>query len=213
MQIPILEGRAFNDGDTADSPQVAIVDQYLVDKYFKGRSAIGQEIQRGGPDSPKIRIVGVVGTINSIDLAQPVTKERIYRPVTQQPDGGMALIVKAGMEPTQLVSQVRSAVQQIDPGAADLRRADDGAVDGSRRSKAAATPMTLLAIFGAVALVMSAIGIYGVLAYAVTQRVREFGIRQALGADSRSILSLVLSQGMLRDGIGDRHRTCSAPSC
>jgi predicted permease len=201
MQIPILEGRVFNEADTAESPQVAVVDRYLVDKYFKGRSAIGQEIQRGGPTSPKIRIVGIVGIINSIDLAQPVTKERIYRPASQQPPSGMALVVKAGIDPAQLVSQVRSAVQEIDPEQPifDVRTMEqwmDRALEGRR------TPMTLLAIFGAVALLMSAIGIYGVLAYAVTQRVREFGIRQALGADSKSILTLVLSQGLLRTAIG-----------
>jgi predicted permease len=201
MRIPLVEGRLFNDGDTPDSAPVAIVDQHLVDKYFKGRSAIGQELQRGGATSPRIRIVGVVGTINSIDLGMPVTKERIYRPLSQNTNAGMALVMKAGLSPEQLVSQVRAAVRAVDPEQSvfDVRTMEQWM---ERSLEVRRAPTTLLAIFGAVALLLSAVGIYGVLAYAVTQRVREFGIRQALGADQRSILALVLGQGIKRVALG-----------
>jgi putative ABC transport system permease protein len=201
MQIPLLEGRFFNDSDTTDAPRVVIVDKYLVDRYFPKRSAIGQQIRRGGPNNPPFTIVGVVGTINAIDLGQPVAKERLYYPVMQQMRPSMALVLKTGLDPTSLIAQVRSAVLSIDAEQpiAEVRTMDQWV---ARSLESRRTPMMLLGIFGGVALVLSAIGIYGVLAFAVAQRVREFGIRQALGADRTSILSLVFKQGVLTAGLG-----------
>jgi predicted permease len=198
MQIPLVEGRFFNESDTAGTPPVVVVDQYLANKYFAGRSAIDQQIRRG---NTTFTIVGVVGTINSFDLGLPVTKERLYYPIAQQPSRSTALVLKTNLDPRTLVAQARSAVQSLDPEQpiADVRTMDQWIM---RSLEIRRTPMMLLALFGVVALVLSAIGIYGVLAFGVAQRVREFGIRQALGADQRSILSLVLGHGMRTIGIG-----------
>jgi len=200
MNIPLLAGRSFNDGDSIQAPLVCIIDEYLAKKYFSGGDAIGHQISRGGQAA--FTIVGIVGTINTIDLGQPVTKERLYYPLAQQAFGrSTALILKTGLDPQTLVPQVRAAVRALDPEQpiADVRTMEQWL---SRSLQNRRTNMQLLTVFGAVALVLSAIGIYGVLAFGVAQRVREFGIRQALGADRSSILSLVIRQGLKTAGAG-----------
>src|SRR5262249_49551424 len=153
MHIALVAGRPFNDSDTADAPPVCIVDEYLVKKYFANTTALGQQIQRGGPTSPKYTIVGVVGTINSIDLGPPGTKERLLYPVPQSQGrpGAMALVLKTGLDPQSLVPQVRAAVNAIDPEQpiADVRTMEQWL---SRSLQNRRTNMTLLTIFGAVAL-------------------------------------------------------------
>jgi putative ABC transport system permease protein len=198
MHIPLVTGRPFDQTDSIDSLLSVIVDEYLVKRYFAGKNPIGQQIRRG---TATFTVVGVVGTINSIDLGQPVMKERLYYPVTQRSAPSMAVVIKTRLDPRQLVGQLRGAVQSIDPEQpiADVRTLDEWV---GRSLENRRLPMMLLVLFGSVALVLAAVGLYGVLAFGVTERRREFGIRQALGADARSILALVLTGGLRTSAIG-----------
>ncbi len=201
MQIPLIAGRYFDARDSLDAPLVTIVDEYLVHRYFKGRPPLGQQIRRGGPDSPAITIVGVVGTINAIDLAQPVDKERLYYPVTQQPRPTMSLAVKTTVDPFAVVTPLRRVLQGIDPEQplATVRTMDEWM---SRSLMTRKAPMLLFSAFGVVALLLAAIGTYGVLAFGVAQRTRELGIRSALGASARAIVTLIMAQGLRRAAAG-----------
>jgi putative ABC transport system permease protein len=201
MQIPLVAGRLFDDTDRQDGQPVVIVDQYLANRYFAGRDPIGQQIRRGGPTSPAFTIVGVVGTINSIDLGEPVMKERLYYPLAQAVRPAMGLVVKTAVEPRALARQVREAVRSIDSeqAVADLRTMEEWV---GRSLVIRRTPTMLLALFGGVALLLAALGIYGMLAFGVAQRERELGIRQALGADRRDIVSLVVGQGLRMTSVG-----------
>jgi putative ABC transport system permease protein len=199
LEIPLRSGRVFSDRDTAAAPRVVVIDEFLARRQFAGVDPIGRQLNFGSPRN--YTIVGVVGTINAGDLARPVPEERVYFNVAQVAQSIMGIVVKTAVEPASLAPQLRAAVQEVDPEQAisDVRSLDDWR---SRSLQPRRTPAALLALFGTVALILSAIGIYGVLSFAVAERVREFAIRQALGANRASILTLVLAQGVRTTATG-----------
>lgn len=177
-----------------------MIDQLLADRYFPDRDPVGQRIRRG---QTELAIVGVVGTVHPIDLAESVDKERIYYSVRQIPflNRNMALVLKTGSAPLELVGALRETIGRIDSELPLARvQTMDDVVAGSLRDRS--TPTALLGGFSVVAMVLDALGLYSVLAYGVSRRVRDWAIRQALGADKQTIFREVIRIGAGTVGAG-----------
>jgi predicted permease len=202
LGIPLLEGRLFNDSDSADSPLVAIADREFARKYWPNESPIGKRIHRGGGAGMWLNVVGVVDAIKMDDLAEQGQRGTVYF-AQKQPSGGvyrplrreMSLVVRADAPETLLVDPVRKAILALDP---ELPLYDIKSLDARLGESLLArrATMTLLLVFAGVALLLSAIGVYGVLSHSVSQRTREIGIQMALGAGPGEVLRRVLWQGV-----------------
>lgn len=204
LGLTLLRGRWFNETDSANTQHVVVIDRLLADRYWPGQDPIGKHISRNTDSlEPKDlwTIVGVVAPVKAQSLDEDVRKETIYFPYAQQPDGGLYLIVKTAGDPAALAPAIRAAVKQADPEQPiyDVKTMAQRMDDVAQPRRA---PMVLLSLFSGVALLLAALGVYGVLAFSVTQRMAEFGIRLALGATARDIAALVLKQGGLLIGIG-----------
>jgi predicted permease len=202
MSIPVLQGRTFADGDGPESPRVAVIDEFLAKKYWPQGGAVGATIQRR-IDNPKdtCTIVGVVSSVKTGDLTEQNPVGQVYFHFRQYMPRTMHLVVKTNRDDAQVIPAIRHEVQQADPELAlfDVRTMPQRIAASLVNRRAA---MVLCLIFAGLALLLASVGIYGVLAYGVSERTRELGIRVALGASSRDIVGMVVGSGLWLSALG-----------
>jgi|HubBroStandDraft_1064217.scaffolds.fasta_scaffold02653_8 predicted permease len=191
MRIPLFGGRAFTDGDAAGRPLVAIVNRSFARKYFPGQDAVGKRYRNG--DNVWWTIVGVAGDVRYRSLEAPPPMQ-IYNPLWQSGANSLSVVARTSLAPDRLAAEMRTLVRSLDPAVAiaDVRTMGQ-LVSASTAERRFQT--LLLTAFGSVALFLSLVGLYALMAYSVQQRTAEIGIRMALGAPRSSVMRLILQQG------------------
>jgi putative ABC transport system permease protein len=202
LRIPLVAGRVYSDADKLGAARVAVISRSMVARYWPNSDALGQRIKLGAADSPEpwMTIVGVVEDVRQ-NWWNPTSQPTIYRPFFQAPQRSMVFLMRVNSNPASYASGVRGVVRGIDD---QIALAGIGTLEREITDSIAIIRImgVLMALFGCVALALSSVGVYGVLAESVARRIPEIGVRLALGAEPRDVLKLVLGQAVKLTGIG-----------
>jgi macrolide transport system ATP-binding/permease protein len=200
MGIPILRGRAFLPSDTADAPRVAIVNELFGKHYWPAGDAVGKHIRLDSSAGTPVEIVGVAQTIRYQSTEKPM--DFVYMPLAQHPVARMVLMLRSSGDPLQLVQPVKDVVRSLDPNLPMLLTRSYEDLFVNQAVKGPLIAIELVGTMGVMGLLLAVAGLYGLVAYNVSRRTREIGIRMALGAASSDVMRLVIGKGLVLVGIG-----------